>query len=171
MTELQINRDIPFKNVLVIDDNGEQLGVMPLKDALFKAQLKGLDVVCVAPKAATPVCKLMDYNKYKFTQIKKEKEAKKNQKQTTIAEIQLTYTIMEHDMKIKAKTCKRLIEEKNAEVRVVLRLRGREVTLSDLAKDKLKHFVELCSEFASVKKDIFDEGRDLKVILERKRDK
>lgn len=171
MIELQINTDIPYKSVMVIDETGEQLGTMSIKDALFKARIRGLDLVCVSPKSATPVCKLMDYNKYRYEQQKKEKEMKKNQKQSGISEIQLSYTIMEHDMLVKAKTCKRLIEDKGTEVRVVLRLKGREVTFMDTAKGKMKKFIEMCSEFASVKKDIFDEGRDVKVILEKRREK
>ena len=93
---------------------------------------------------------------------------KKNQQNTEVSEIQLTYTIQEHDMETKAKTAKRLIEEKGNDVRIVLRLRGREASLKDYAKNKVVHFVELCSEFARVKKDIFIEGRDIKVILSKK---
>lgn len=171
MIELLKNSEITFKKVLVISDTGEQLGVMNPREAVVLAQEKNLDLVCVAPNAPTPVCKFMNYGKYKFETIKKEKAAKKNQHTIETSEIQMSYTIQENDMLIKAKTCKRLIEEKGNIVRIVLRLRGREATMADLAKEKVKRFIEMCSDFSKVKKDIFIEGRDIKVILEKKGDK
>lgn len=171
MTELLKNEEINFKKVLVISDTGDQLGVMTPREGIKLALEKNLDLVCVAPNASTPVCKFMNYGKYKFETIKKEKAAKKNQHIVETSEIQMSYTIQENDMLIKAKTCKRLIEEKGNIVRVVLRLRGREVTMTDLAKDKVVRFIEMCTDFAKVKKDIFVEGRDIKVILEKKGDK
>lgn len=171
MIELQKNNEITFKKILVISDTGEQLGVMVPKEGIKLAFEKNLDLVCVAPNTAIPVCKFMNYGKYKFETIKKEKANKKNQHVVETSEIQMSYTIQENDMLIKAKTCKRLIEEKGNMVRVVLRLKGREVTMLDLAKEKVKKFIEMCSGFAKVKKDIFIEGRDIKIILEKKGEK
>lgn len=168
MNELKKNNEITFKKVLVISETGEQLGLMSTSDAIAIAISRSLDLVCVSPNAATPVCKIMNYGKYKFDSIKKEKAAKKNQHNAETSEIQLSYTIQENDMRTKAKTCQRLIEDKGNFVRVVLRLRGREVTMMDLAKTKLERFIEMCSEFAKVKKEIFVEGRDIKVILEKR---
>lgn len=157
-----------FKTVLLIDENGNQVGVLPANAALYKANEKNLDLVCVAPKASTPVCKIMDYGKYKFDQKKKEKEIKKNSQKIETSEIQISYTIAEHDLKVKANTAKRLIEKGN-NVRIVLRLRGREVTMTDLAKEKVKKLVSFCSDFSTVKKEIVVEGRDIKVVLEPKK--
>jgi len=166
-----VNQEITqkFKTVLCIDENGTQIGTIPANAALAKAGERGLDLVCVAPKVNPPVCKFLDYGKYKFEQRKKEKEIKKNSIKVETSEIQLTYTIADHDLQTKANTCKRLINEKGNMVRVVLRLRGREVNMSNLAKEKVKKFILLCDEFAQIKKDIFMEGRDIKVILEKKK--
>lgn len=171
MIEYKINNEIlklQLQNVMVVDTNGNSLGMMNPRSALYKARDNNLDLVLIAPKAATPVCKIMDYGKFKYDQQKKEKLTKRNQQNTEVSEIQLTYTIQEHDMETKAKTAKRLIEEKGNDVRIVLRLRGREASLKDYAKDKVVHFIELCREFAKVKKEIFIEGRDIKAILCKK---
>lgn len=170
MKELKKNNEITFKKVLVISENGEQLGVMGTPEAIMKAYHRGLDLVCVAPDAPTPVCKILDYGKYRFEMLKKEKAIKKSQNQNMIetSEIQMSYTIQKNDMLTKAKTCKRLVEEKGNNVRVVLRLRGREINLIDLAKEKVVQFIDMCSDFAKVKKELHIEGRDIKVILERK---
>lgn len=168
--EILLNNKIRFAQVLCIDENGVQLGAMSSKDAYFKAKDKGLDLYCVAPNAPIPVCKILDYSKFRFEQQKKEKELKKKQKENRIetSEIQLSMVIQMNDLQTKAKTCKRLIEKGDL-VRVVLRLRSREIDKQDLAIEKLKSFIELCSDFASIKKEIFLEGRDLKLILEKKK--
>ena len=166
MQELTINENIRFKEVLLIDQDGNQLGLMHTKTALAKAQEADLDLVCVAPRAVNPVCKIMDYGKYKFEQQKKERAAKKNQHNSELSEIQLTYTIQEHDIQTKVKTAKRLIKEKGNYVRVVLRLRGRETTFIEEAKSIVDHFIHCCEEFAKVKKEIFVEGRDITAVIE-----
>lgn len=167
ITEL-VNKDVRFPRVLVIDEEGNQLGSMTSKEAQFEANKRDLDLVCVAPKAAVPVCKLMDYGKYKYEKTKREKEAKKKQNNAEVREIQLTYTIAQHDMETKARSCKKLIEQGDY-VRIVLRLRGRETSFEASAKQKVLDFVSLCSEFSQIRKNIFVEGRDIKVILERKK--
>lgn len=163
-----VNKDVRFPKVLVIDENGNQLGSMSSRDAQFEANKRNLDLVCVAPKASIPVCKLMDYGKYKYEKAKKEKEAKKKQVNADVREIQMTYTIAHHDMETKARSCKKLIEQGDY-VRIVLRLRGREASFEAEAKQKVSDFIALCSDFAQIRKDIFIEGRDIKVILEKKR--
>lgn len=140
---------------------------MSSKDAYFKAMNAGMDLVCVSPNAPIPVCKIMDYGKYKFDKQKHERLAKKNQQNSGMSEVQISYVIQEHDLLVKAKTAQRLIEKGNS-VRIVLRLRGREMSFVDAAKEKVKHLIELCSEFSKVRKDIYLEGRDLKVIIEKK---
>ena len=166
MTEYKINREIPFKRVMVVTEEGNSLGVMHINEAIAKATESSLDLVCIAPNAATPVCKIIDYGRFKYNLSKKEKAAKKNQHNTEISEIQLTYTIQEHDLMVKANTAKRLIQDKGNDVRVVLRLRGREINMKDVATEKLQHFVELCKPFSKVKKEIMLDGRDIKVVLE-----
>ena len=169
MTEQLVNDEIArFRQVRVIADSGEQLGVMSSLQALKQADDAGLDLVCVSPGAPIPVCKIMDYGKYKFESQKKAREAKK--KQTTIrnAEVQITYTIQEHDLMTKVNTIKRLIEEKNSRVRIVLRLRGRESSYAELAAEKVNHLVELCSDFAKILKPVYTEGRDICAVIDKK---
>jgi len=163
-----VNEDIRFKLVMVIDENGNRLGTLS-SDAAYTAALeRELDLVCVSPNAPVPVCKIMDYGKYKYTQKKLEKESKKHQVKVEIKEIQLTYTIAEHDMATKARACERFINDNNI-VKIVMRLRGRETSLLDAAKEKMQAFVDMNIEYCSIKKDIYNEGRDLIVLLEKKR--
>lgn len=168
MTEQLVNKEIKFKQVRVIAESGEQLGVMPTFQALKHADEAGLDLVCVSPNSSIPVCKIMDFGKFKFESQKKAKEAKKNQFVIKNAEVQITYTIQEHDLLTKAKTIKRLIEDKNSRVKIVLRLRGRETSYMGLAIEKVNHLVELCSDFAKLSKPLFVEGRDIKCVIEKK---
>lgn len=167
MTEYQINENINFKQVLVIDTDGTKLGTKNIKEALQLAYSKNLDLVCVVPQAAVPVCKILDYGKFKFETAKKQKEAKKKQQQMIISEVQLSYGIQAHDMETKVKTVKRLIERGDS-VRVVLRLYGREKMFTEKAEEKMRVFIDLCSDFAKIKKDIFNERGDVRVILEGK---
>jgi len=168
LVELKINNEITSKQVLVIDENGKQLGFMRTYDAIKLAESKNLDLVCVAPKESTPVCKLLNYGKYKYEQTKHEKEMKKNQHNVGISEIQITYVIADHDLETKAKAIKRLIEDKNNDVRIVLRLRGREANYTDIAKERISKLIEMCSDYSRVKKAIFIEGRDIKAIIGKK---
>lgn len=167
MVDLETNYNIDFKDVLVIDENGTQLGVMNRDAAIEKAEERGLDLVLVGKNSAVPTCKLMNYGKYKFDQMKKAKEAKRNQKTTETSEVQISLTIQQHDMETKAAVVRRLIEKGN-QVRVVLRLRGREVSMSDSGLRKINQFAELCSNFSKIKKDALVEGKDIKLILEKK---
>lgn len=168
MAETMINEQIVFPEVLVIDGNGQQLGKMTPAEGLLKAKERKLDLVCVSPNAPTPVCKMLNYGKYKFEQQKREKEAKKKQKNIETSEVQFSLTTQEHDLQTKVNTTKRLIEGKGNMVRVVLRLRGREMSFPELAIEKMNHFIELCSDFAVVYKPVKLEGKDVRVVLNNK---
>ena len=156
-----------MRTVLVIDENGTQLGVMPASAALSIAEEKDLDLVCVAPKMATPVCKILNYVKYKFEQHKREKLAKKKFIKVETKEIQITAAIAEHDMETKAKKVREFLDEGN-NVRIVMRLRGREVSLLNYAMEKFNQFVSLCGEY-SIRKSQYMENRDIIIILEKKK--
>lgn len=167
MIEFIVNEDIKFKSILVIAENGEKIGVMNITDAIDLAYSKKLDLVCVNKDKNPAICKIMDYGKYKFDMMKREKQSKKNSKVTEISELQLSYVIQENDMRTKAAACKRLISKGN-HVKIVLRLKGREISFIDAAKAKVEHFIELCGEFASVKNPINIDGRDIRVTLIKK---
>lgn len=167
-TEEIVNRSVlRFKTVLVIDENGQQLGVMPAAAGLGIAENRDLDFVCVAPDVPTPVCRIMDYGKYRYEQEKKRKLAKKNAVKTEVKEIQIKAGIADHDMQIKAKHIKEFLEEGNI-VRIVMRLRGREISLLDFAKEKFQRFLGYCGEY-STRKELYLEGRDLQTVIERKK--
>ena len=170
MAESQIiNEQITFQEVLVISSTGEQLGKMSPEDGLKIAKQNKMDLVCVSPNAPTPVCKIMNYGKFKFDQQKREKEAKKRQKIIETQEVQFSLTTQQHDMETKVNTTKRLIGKGN-NVRVVLRLRGREMSFTDMAIEKMNEFVVMCNDFASVMKPVKFEGKDVRVVLERKKE-
>ena len=124
--ELPINGQIKAKEVQLISDNGEKLGMLPIARALEIAEEKKLDLVLVSPNAQVPVCKIMNYGKYKFEQAKKEKEAKKKQKIQETKELRITPNIEEHDFGFKAKNAKKFIEDGN-KVKITVRFRGREL--------------------------------------------
>lgn len=153
--------------MLVIDENGTQLGIMPASAALSIAEGKDLDLVCVAQSASTPVCKILNYGKYKFEQHKREKIAKKKLTKAETKEIQITAAIAEHDMETKAKKVKEFLEDGDY-VRIVMRLRGREVSLLSYAMEKFNQFVILCGD-CSIRKPQYMENRDIIIILEKKK--
>ena len=139
--ELPINEQIRAKEVQVIDENGEKKGVMRFHDALDLAYDKKLDLVLVAPNAQPPVCKLMNYGKYKFEQAKKEKEAKKKQKVFEVKEIRITPNIEQHDFEFKAKNARKFLEDGN-KVKITVRFRGRELNYVKLGEANLNKFIE-----------------------------
>ena len=124
--ELPINGQIKAKEVQLISDNGEKLGMLPIARALEIAEEKKLDLVLVSPNAQVPVCKIMNYGKYKFEQAKKEKEAKKKQKIQETKELRITPNIEEHDFGFKAKNAKKFIEDGN-KVKITVRFRGKRI--------------------------------------------
>lgn len=165
--ELPINEQIRAKEVQLIGENGEKLGVLSLNDALDKAEEKKLDLVLVAPNGNPPVCKIMNYGKYKFEQAKKEKEAKKKQKTVEVKEIRITPNIEEHDFGFKAKNARKFIEDGN-KVKITVRFKGREVNNSKLGEDVLNKFIENLEDIASVDKKPKLEGRNMFIMLSKK---
>lgn len=165
--ELPINGEIRAKEVKLIGNDGEQLGVFSLFDARNMAEEKRLDLVLVAPQANPPVCKIMNYGKYKFEQAKKEKEAKKKQKVAEIKEIRITPNIEEHDFGFKAKNARKFIEDGN-KLKITVRFKGREINNSKLGEDVLNKFIENLSDIANVDKSPKLEGKNMFIMLSKK---
>ncbi len=162
--ELQINDEIRDKELRIIDTDGSQLGIMSANDALDKAAEKNLDLVKISPMAKPPVCKIMDYGKYRFEQAKREKEAKKNQHIVDIKEIRLSLNIDTHDFNTKQGHAKRFIGEGD-KVKVSIRFRGREMGHPELGFEIMRKFADSCSEFANVEKAAKLEGRNMLMFL------
>ncbi len=165
--ELPINRQIRAKEVQLIGDNGEKLGVFTLEDAIEKSESKDLDLVLVSPNVNPPVCKIMNYGKYKFEQAKKEKEARKKQKVLEIKEIRITPNIEQHDFNFKAKNIRKFLEDGN-KVKITVRFRGREVNNVKAGEAVLNKFIENLEEIAIVEKKPKLEGRNMFVMLAKK---
>lgn len=168
--ELQINDDIRDREVRVIDSDGSQLGIMSANQALDKAAERNLDLVKISPQANPPVCKIMDYGKYRFEQAKREKEARKNQRIVNIKEIRLSLNIDTHDFNTKLGHAKRFIGEGD-KVKVSIRFRGREMGHPEIGYATMKKFAEACSEFANVEKPAKLEGRNMLMFLASKPNK
>ena len=163
-----VNEKIRFKEVLVIAQNGDQLGVMSRFNALNAAYDANLDLVCVAPKAKVPVCRIMDYGKYRFEQQKKLKEMKKNSKVVSLKETQLSPVIDVHDKNVKLK---RTIEwlQKGDKVKIAVRFRGRQLAHIEIGQKILDDFIEECKEYSVIEKPANLEGRTLVAILAPKK--
>ena len=167
---MPINEQIKANKVQVIDEQGEKRGVMGIHDALDLAYEKKLDLVLVAPNAEIPVCKIMNYGKYKFEQSKKEKEAKKKQKIFEIKEIRITPNIEQHDFEFKLKNAQKFIEDGN-KVKITVRFRGREMNYLKLGEQDLNKFIEELAEISTVEKKPLLEGKNMFIILAKKADK
>ena len=159
-----VNELIRFPEVLLIDDKGQQLGVKSRDEALRIAELKNLDLLCVAPMAKPPVCKIINYGKYKFEQQKKLKEMKKNQKVVETKEVRLTPQTDIGDLKTKARAVEKWINDGN-KVKVTMRYRGRQLSHVDVGEDTLDKFLELVSEFTIVEKKPVLEGKFLSCFI------
>lgn len=167
-TDDLVNEKIRFKEVLVIDQNGDQLGVMGRNAALNAAYEAELDLVCVAPKAQVPVCRIMNYGKYRFEQQKKQKEMKKNSKVVSIKETQLSPTIDVHDKNVKLKRTINWLEEGD-KVKVAVRFKGRQLSHVEIGEKILNDFLAECAEYCVVEKPAKLEGRTLTAILAPKK--
>ena len=167
---MPINEQIRASKVQVIDEQGEKKGLMKLNEALDLAYEKKLDLVLVAPNAQPPVCKIMNYGKYKFEQAKKEKEAKKKQKAFEVKEIRITPNIEQHDFEFKLKNTRKFIEDGN-KVKITVRFRGRELNYTKLGEANLNKFIEELSDIASPEKKAVLEGKNMFIILAKKTDK
>lgn len=168
--ELPINEKIRAREVSIIGDAGEKLGVFALAEAIELAASKNLDLVLVSPNSNPPVCKIMNYGKYKFEQAKKEKEAKKKQKTFELKEIRVTPNIEDHDFSFKCKNVRKFIED-GAKVKVTVRFRGREVNNTKLGEAVLNKFIQELEEIAVPEKKPLLEGKNMFVILAKKADK
>ena len=162
--DLLINEEIKEKEVRVIGDDGEALGMMSGNAALKIAYDRGLDLVLIAPQATPPVCRIMDYGKYRFDREKKEKEAKKKQQVVELKEVQLSCRIDTHDFETKARNAIRFLTAGN-KVRVVVRFKGREMAHQELGRDVLTRFEEAVSEVGNVEKKPVLDGRILSMVV------
>ena len=168
ISELMINEQIRDREVRLIGQDGEQLGVMPITEAMKLAREAELDLVKIAPTAKPPVCKIIDYGKYRYEQARKEKEAKKKQKTIEIKEVRLSPNIDENDLNTKVNAARKFIEKGN-KVKVTLRFRGREMAHMQQSKHILDDFAEMLAEVAVVEKPAKLEGRSMSMVLTEKR--
>lgn len=162
--EMQINEEITDKEVRLISNDGEQLGIVSAAQAQKLAAERNLDLVKIAPQAKPPVCKIMDYGKYRFEQSKREKEAKKNQRVIEIKEIRLSPNIDVHDFDTKVGHARKFLSAGN-KIKVSIRFRGREMTHTDLGLTIMAQFAEKCADIASVEKPAKLEGRQMLMFL------
>lgn len=162
--ELLINEEIRDKEIRVIGDDSSQLGIMLTRDAMKIAIEKNLDLVKIAPQATPPVCRIMDYGKYRFELAKKEKEARKNQKIVDVKEIRMSLNIDTHDFDTKVNHAKQFLQSGD-KVKVTVRFRGREMAHTELGSHLLVRFAEACTESASLEKQPKLEGRSMSLFL------
>ena len=164
INDLMINEEIRDREVRVVDQNGEQLGVFPIREALEMADERQLDLVKIAPQARPPVCKIMDYGKYRFEQSKKEREFRKNQKVITVKEVRLSATIEDHDVDVKYRNAVKFLKDGN-KVKVTIRFRGRQITHSEIGRQVMTEFADRIKEFGTVDKAPQIEGRNMSMII------
>ncbi len=159
-----INEEIRDREVRLIDENGEQMGIVANQVAQTLAEERGLDLVKIAPQAAPPVCKLMDYGKYRFELSKREKEQRKNQKTVDVKEVRLSATIDLHDMEVKAKNCIKFLQAGD-KVKVSIRFRGRQATHGEIGLEVMKDFFELVKDTGVIDRPAKQEGRNMFMVL------
>ena len=165
--ELSINEEIVAKEVKVIDENGEQLGILPTVEAIKMAEERDLDLVEVAPNANPVVCKIMNYGKYKYEQARKEKESKKKQKVVEVKEIRLSSTIDTHDFEFKSKNARKFLEDGN-KVKATIKFKGREVNNTAFGANVLTKFAESLEDVGVVDKAPKLEGRSMMLMINPK---
>ena len=163
-----INEQIRCKEVRVIGEEGQQLGVMTSKEAMNLAKEAGVDLVMVSPSANPPVCRIVDYGKFKYEQLRREKEAKKKQKVVEVKEVRLSPNIDVNDLNTKCNAARKFIEKGN-KVKVSLRFRGREMAHVDTTKHILEDFAEKLSDVAVIEKAPKMEGRSMMIFLTEER--
>ena len=168
ISEYLINEQIRDKEVRLIGEDGEQLGIMSSKEALALADEAGLDLVKIAPTAKPPVCKIIDYGKFRYEQTRKEKEAKKKQKIIELKEVRLSPNIDSNDLKTKATSARKFLE-KGDKVKVTLRFRGREMAHMNQSKHILDDFAQTLEDVAVIEKPAKVEGRSMTMVLAEKR--
>ena len=164
ITELMINEQIRDKEIRLIDENGEQLGIVSSREAQKIADERKLDLVKIAPTAKPPVCRIMDYGKYKFDQAKKEKEARKKQKTVDVKELRLSPSIDTHDVQVKVKKANEFLKDGD-KVKISIRFRGREIGHSKVGMQIMEDFAKATEEFGTVDKQPKMEGKSLVMVL------
>ncbi|HLI27024.1 MAG TPA: translation initiation factor IF-3 [Chloroflexota bacterium] len=159
-----MNERIRVREVRLIDENGEQLGILPTSEALRVARERGLDLVEVAPMATPPVCRLMDYGRYKYEQTKKERDARKHAARVELKEVRLRPKTDEHDLEFKTRAVQRFLKEGD-KVKVTLMFRGREMAHPQIGRQLLEQIAEAVREFGQVERMPLLEGRTMTMIL------
>lgn len=162
-----MNEEIRTKEVRLVSETGEQLGIMHPRDALNIALSKGLDLVEVAPAAKPPVCKIMDVGKFKYEQSKREREARKKQRIINVKEVKLRPNIEDHDFNVKTKNAERFLQDGD-KVKVTIMFRGRELSHPELGRELLERVAALLQEMATVEKNPKLEGKNMTMILSPK---
>ena len=159
-----VNEQIRAKEVRVIDPEGKQLGIMPVREAIEKAMELNLDLVAVSLNAKPPVCRIMDVGKYKFEQSKREKEARKKQKTITVKEVKVRPKIEEHDFQVKLKNARRILAARD-KVKATVMFRGREISHPELGQKLLERMAEEVADLGTVERFPKVEGRNMVMIL------
>ena len=170
INEPMINEEIRDKEVLLIAEDGTKLGVMPTRAALEKAEEAGLDLVKIAANATPPVCKLMDYDKHRYEQSKRERDMRKNQRIVTLKEVQLSATIEENDVQTKFKNAVKFLQDGD-KVKVSIRFRGRQIAHADIGMKIMQDFASRIEEYGTVERRPLLEGRNMIMILAPKAEK
>ena len=168
ISDLMINEQIRDREVRLVSESGEQLGIMSARDAYLKAQEAGLDLVKIAPMAKPPVCKIIDYGKYRYEMARKEKEARKKQKTIELKEVRLSPNIDTNDLNTKVGAARKFIS-KGDKVKITLRFRGREMAHMNSSKHILDEFAESLSDIAVIEKAPKVEGRTMTIVLAAKK--
>ena len=168
ISDFMINEQIRDREVRLVSEKGEQLGIMSARDAYLRAQEAGLDLVKIAPQAKPPVCKIIDYGKYRYEQARKEKEARKKQKTVEIKEVRLSPNIDTNDLNTKVGAARKFLT-KGDKVKVTLRFRGREMAHMNSSKHILDEFAESLSDISVIEKAPKVEGRSMTMVLTEKR--
>lgn len=161
---VNMNERIRAREIRVIDEDGSQLGIMSPRDALAIARGRGIDLIEVAPQAQPPVCKIMDYGKFKYEQAKKEKESAKKHKQSELKGIQMFPNIEEHDFEVKVRSAIKFLEDGD-KVKVTIRFKGRQITHPEFGRQQLDKVKQMTSQVGQVEKDSTMEGRMMTMIL------
>ncbi|MDI6871978.1 MAG: translation initiation factor IF-3 [Bacillota bacterium] len=164
---MRVNDQIRVREVLVIDEDGTKLGVLPVREALRLADEKEVDLVEVAPNAKPPVCKLMDYGRFRYEQAKREREARKKQHVTELKEVRMTPKIEDHDFAVKTRATEKFLREGD-KVKVVIRFRGREIVHADLAQKLMLQMAKQLNEVGGIEREPKVEGRNMIMILSPK---
>jgi len=160
----RVNQEIRVKEVRLIDENGENKGIVPIKEALLLADEAGLDLIEISPQAVPPVCKIMDYGKYKYEQQKKKNEARKNQKIVNIKELKLRPMIDVHDYEVKVKQAKKFLSQGD-KVKFTIRFKGREMSANDMGRKVLDNLVEDLDSICKVESEPKLEGRQMMMVV------